>query len=180
MNNVQPERIGNQKVNVGIAVIGMLIASTGNLLTVPTPQKWCYLVGALLLLLSSSLERQRFFIILQIIVVIGSAIAFSAFAPTIKAAFPIVFSILALIYMATSGMLRDKLTIFGCFGIVFLAAGYAITNPFVYLFGALVLMIYSFISYSRGVTIALLWGILNAIFSVTAAIGVYHLLMQGS
>ncbi len=168
-----PIVIGNHYVNLAIGVVGMLIASYGNLVHQLNTQKWCYLIGALFLLLSSLLEKQKFFIALQIIIAAGAAVAFTAYPPLYKAAVPIVLSILAIIYFIASKQLKDPLTAFGCLGIVLLAAGYAITNPIIFFLGSFVLMIYSYGSFRRGVSIALLWAILNALFAVTAAMAVY-------
>lgn len=173
-NKTNKKIIGNHKINLLIGIIGMLIASSGNLLTEAILRKECFLIGAILLLISSLLERQLFFILLQIIIVVGTAIAFTSLSPLYKTLVPIVLSIIAIIYFISQGLLKDWLTFIGCLGIAFLAAGYAITEPVIYLLGAVTLMIYSFGSYRRGVTIALLWAILNAVFALTAIIAVYH------
>lgn len=158
-----------------LGIIGMFIACYGNLSHDINLQKWSYLIGAFLLLISSSLEKQKFFIILQIIIISGAAVAFAPFPPFYKAAVPIILSILAIIYFIASKQLKDPLTAFGCAGIALLAAGYAITDPIIFFLGSVVLMLYSYLSFRRGVRIALLWAILNAVFAATAAITVYRM-----
>lgn len=172
----KPTAISPAKINVIIGVVGMLIAMVGNLLPFSDTQKWCYLLGGILLLISSALERQIFFIALQIIIVAGAAVAFSSWPVLLKAALPIVLSVAAIVYFAKRNLLTDRLMLFGSLGIAILAAGYAVSNPVIYLLGAFVLMIYSFMSFRRGVKIALVWAILNALFSITAAVTVYHYL----
>lgn len=167
--------IGNHYFNLAIGIIGMLIATYGNLVHQLTTQKWCYLIGALLLFISSLLEKQKFFIALQIIIGAGAAVAFTTYPPLYKAAVPIILSIVAIIYFIATKQLKDPLTAFGCIGIALLAAGYAVTNPIIFFLGAFVLMLYSYGSFRRGVGIALLWAILNAIFSVTAAMAIYRM-----
>lgn len=174
-DNSQPKVIGNHYVNIAIGVIGMLIACYGNLIHNAITQKWCYLIGAILLFISSILERQKFFIILQIIITAGAAIAFAPIFPWQKAAVPISLSVIAIIYFIVSKQLKDPLTALGCLGIVLLAAGYAVTNPIIFFFGSFILMIYAFISYRRGVAIALIWAILNALFAATASLAVYRM-----
>ncbi len=175
INQNNPAVIGNHHVNLMIGVVGMLIASYGNLVHQITTQKWCYLIGAILLLLSSLLEKQKFFIALQIIISAGAAVAFASFPPLYKAAVPIILSILAIIYFIATKQLKDPLTAFGCLGIALLAAGYAVTNPIIFFLGAFVLMLYSYGSFRRGVSIALLWAILNAVFVITASLAVYRM-----
>lgn len=175
-NKTQPKVIGNHYVNLGIGIIGMTIACLGNLTHDLNIQKWCYLLGAMFLFTSSALERQKFYIALQIIIGTGAAIAFSHLGVWEKASVPIILSIFTIIYFIVTKQLKDPLTAFGCLGIVILAAGYAVTNPLIFFTGSLVLMVYSFISYRRGVTIALLWAILNAVFVATASLAVYRML----
>lgn len=170
-----PKPFGNHYVNLFIGVIGMVILSYANLLAQASPtQKAYYLIGAILLFISSLLERQLFFTILQVVLISGTAVAFATLPVFVKAAIPLVLSIIAIIYFFMTGLLRDHLTFFGCVGMLFLAAGYAVSYPIFYFLGALIVMIFSFVSYSRGVTLGLLWGILNAIFTITAGMAVYH------
>jgi hypothetical protein len=170
-----PAIIGNHYVNLAISIMGMLIASYGNLVSELDIKKWCYLIGALLLLLSALLEKQKFLIALQIIISGGAAIAFTDYPPLYKEAVPIGLSILAIIYFIMTRQFNNLLTIFGCFGITVLAAGYAVTNPIIFFLGASVLMVYSYESFKQGVDIALLWAILNALFCVTATLAIYRM-----
>ena len=170
--------MGNHRFNVAISVVGMLIVIFGNLITHLILQRICYLSGGLLMLISAILERQTFFVILQFIISAGALIAFAPLPPALKAAVPLILSIIAIIYFAKQGLLKDGLTILGCVGLVMLATGYSITHPIVYLLGAAALTIYSFGAYRRGVAIGLLWGILNAIFVTTAGVAVYRSFFQ--
>jgi len=172
-----PRQLGNHYFNILIGVIGMLVACYGNLLNFSDTQKWCYLVGAILLLISSLLERQVFFIALQIIIASGAAIAFAPISLFLKAAVPIILSVTAISYFIISGQFKDRLIALGCLGIAMLATGYAISNPIAYLLGALILMVYSFLSFRRGVTVAIIWTILNAVFAATALHAVYLMII---
>lgn len=162
--------------NISLGVIGLLLIIYGNFLPPHNTQKGLFLVGCIFLLTSSVLEKNKFFSILQIVVLSGTLIAFAPVSLVFKAGVPISLSILAIIYFMLQGMLSDSLTIVGCLGLLFLAAGYAISNPIVYLLGGLFLTIYSYYSYKQGVNIALIFAILNAVFTVTAGVGVYRLL----
>jgi len=175
MNAKQKTYIGNHYVNLAIGILGMLIIIAGNLVADLFIQKLCYLCGGMLLFISSLLERHTFFTILQVIIIAGTSIAFAPIDPLYKALLPITLSILAIIYFIKQGYLADRLTWFGCIGILFLAAGYAITHPVIFFLGAIGLTIYSFGVYRRGVAIGLLWGILNAIFALTALVAIYRL-----
>lgn len=176
MNTEQKSYLGNHYVNLTIGVLGMLVTIYGNLVNDLFIQKLCYLSGGGLLFISSLLERHTFFTILQLIILSGTSIAFAPIDPLYKALLPIILIVLAIIYFIKQGYLTDRLTWFGCIGIIFLAAGYAITHPVIFFLGAILLAIYSFGVYRRGVAIGLLWGILNTIFALTALIAVYRLI----
>jgi hypothetical protein len=169
--------IGNHHFNIALSVIGMLIVIYGTLLVDLTLQKQCYLSGGFLMLISAMLERQTLFAMLQFIISTGALIAFAPFASLVKALVPLGFSVIAIIYFAKQGLLKDKLTLLGSAALIVLAIGYAVSHPLVYLCGAILLTWYSFGAYRRGIALGLLWGILNAIFVVTSSIAVYRVFM---
>jgi len=166
--------LGSHRVNVAIGIVGMLLVIAGTLLPADLTQKLYYLLGAGLMLISATLERQRFFIILEIIIVAGTAVALTSLSGITKEAVPLLLSILALSYFAVRGELKDPLTLFGTIGLIVLAIGFAITNPIIYLVGGLLLAIYSYGSFRRGVKIAMIWAVLNAIFVVTSIVAVWR------
>lgn len=168
--------IGNTKFNIALGFVGMLLVIYGTLLPFGVVQKLYYLIGAALMLLSAILEKQAFFVILEIVVVAGTAIALMPFSNITKACVPLILSVIALIYFYRRGELKDKLTCLGCAGLIFLALGFGVANPFIYLIGGLLLAIYGYYSFKRGVKIALLWSILNTVFVFTSLIPTYHLL----
>lgn len=170
--------IGNHRINIAIGVLGMLIVIAGNLIANLVIQKTCYLSGGILMLASAVLERQIFFIILQCIISAGALVAFASLSHALKASVPLILSVMAIIYFAKKRLLKDWLTMLGCVGLILLATGYSVTHPVIYLLGAVVLTIYSFGVYRRGVELGLLWGILNAIFVITAGVAVYRLFIQ--
>lgn len=179
MENTQPEPIGSHKLNIAIGCLGLLVAAYGNLLVQGHPfQKWCYLIGGLLLFLSSILERQTFFTILQFVLSAGAAISFATLSPPLKAAVPITLTVIAIIYFTARGELKDKVLILGCVGLALLALGYAVSNPLINLSGAVALTIFSYLSFRRGIDIALIWTILNVVFTITSAIASYRFLFS--
>ncbi len=161
--------------NLSLGVIGLTLIIIGNFLPPLLVQKELYMLGSVFLLTSSILEKHTFFVILQVVVLAGTIIAFAPIGAVFKAAVPIGLSIIAIIYFITQGMLKDLHSIVGIIGLVFLAAGYAISNPIIYLLGGFFLAIYSFISYRHGHKIGLIFFILNVVFTCTAGVAVYHM-----
>jgi len=160
--------------NNAIGIFGLLLVIIGNLISVPVTQKILYLFGSIFLLTSSSLEKNKFFVLLQIVVLAGTLIAFAPVGDGIKAGVPIVLTAIIMVYFAIAGELKNRITILGCLGLLFLAAGYAILNPIVYFLGGAFLTAYSFIVYRQGVQIGLLFAVLNFIFTITSMVSIYH------
>lgn len=159
--------------SIQIGAIGLLCAIIGNLYPATMLQKHLYLAGGLLLFISALLEKEEYFITLEVVVIACTLLAYLPEHAGLKMAVPLVLSLGSIGYLFYRGLLRDGLSWVGVAGLVFLGLGYATLNPLIYFAGGVVLTIYSTASYFRGVGIALLWAILNAVFSVTALISLW-------
>jgi len=161
-------KLTTKTFSIGIGTIGMIGIIAGTFLQPTVTQKLCFLLGGLLMLVSSIIERHKFLTVLQIVTVSGASMAFTPFTVGQKMIVPIGLTVLSLIAFAVKGELKDRLTLLGSVGLGCLAVGYATSNPILYFLGGVFLAIYAFASYFKGVKIALLWAILNSVFSVTA------------
>jgi hypothetical protein len=161
------------QIAFSLAIIGLLIAITGNFLEISVAKKLCYLIGALILLVTALLEKNTFYIILEIILLIGAGIAFSPISFFWKSSITISLGILAAIYFSLSGQLKDYLTWLSIIGILIITWGYALTNPMLYAGGGAIITVYSFCAFRRGEKIALVFGILNFVFTITALLEVF-------
>lgn len=166
--------INKSSISLSIGLIGMLIVICGTLISTGLTQKILYLVGAVFMLSSAAMERQTFLVILQVVIVSGTVVAFTHWPYLAKSIIPIAFSIAALFYFYFTGALRDRVTQIGCGGLMAIALGFANSDPIIYFIGGTLLAIYGFGSYKRGIKIALLWAILNAIFALTSLVAIYH------
>ena len=163
-------------LNTSLGILGLTLTIIGTFLDPNLIQKTFFISGASLLLVSSILEKASFFIILEIIVLAGTLVAFFPISTIAKAGVPVTLSIVSIIYLAKQGILHDRVNIVGCLGLLFLATGFAISNPIIYFLGGLTLSIYSYLSYRVSqLTIALLFAILNAVFTVTSVISIIKL-----
>jgi hypothetical protein len=157
-------------LSIQIGVVGLLCAIIGNLYPETMLQKHLYLAGGVLLFISALREREEYFIALEVVVTICALLAYLPDHGELKMAVPLVLSLFSIAYLYYRGLLRSWLSLVGVTGLVLLGLGYATLNPLIYLAGGIVLTIYSAVSYYRGVGIALLWAILNAVFALTALI----------
>lgn len=164
------------QITFTLAIIGLLITIAGNFFDISVTKKLCYLVGALFLLVTALLEENTFFTILEIILSIGAAVAFLPISLIWKSGIPICLGTLAATYFSFTGQLKDYLTWLSVIGVLICTWGYALTNPMVYVLGGAVVTVYSFCSFRRGETIALAFGILNSVFTLTALLEILHIL----
>jgi len=154
--------------SIQIGTIGLLCAIIGNLYPATMLQKHLYLAGGVLLLISALLEKEEYFITLEVVVIISAFLAYLSGYNELKMAVPLFLSLMSIAYLYYRKLLGSALSFLGVAGLVFLGLGYATLNPVIYFAGGLVLTLYSTLSYFKGVGIALLWAILNAVFAMTA------------
>ncbi len=154
--------------SINLGIIGLLFAIVGNLYPETMMQKHLYLGCGILLLMSAALEKAEYFIALEVVVIVSAFLAYLPEHGALKMAVPLVLSLFSIVYLYYRGLLQSSHSLLGVAGLVFLGLGYATLNPIIYLLGGVVLTVYSAISYYKGVSIALLWAVLNAIFSFTA------------
>jgi len=169
---------GNHLVNVLIGVLGLLFFIVGTLMPGVPCQRYLFLAGAVLLTLSSYLEKQVFFTVLEAILVVDAILTFchlTILAITIITFIMVLFTV---VYFTVKGSFKERYLIIGTVGLFFLAMGVGTLNPIAYTIGGLFLVIYSYYSLKKGCQIALLFIILNTIFTITSAIGAYQWLVK--
>ena len=176
---MEKEYYGNHFINILIGVIGLLSFIVGTLMPGSPSQKVYFLIGAILLTVSSYLEKNVFFTVLEAILVIGSILTFLNLSTMTIAIITFVIVIITVIYFAAKGLFKERYLIFGTIGLFFLAIGVGTLNPIAYTIGGFFLVIYAYFSFKKGYQIALLFIILNAIFTITSAIGAYQWLIGG-
>lgn len=164
------------KILIGrlIGILGMSCLIAGNFFPPTALRASLFITGCILLLLPPIIEYNIFFICLQIVALSGASLYFVPIPLLLKAIIPIIVVLLFCIYFHRLGRLNDKLTLFGIVGVSILALGYGITRAEIYFFGGLVLAIYSWLSYRRGVTIAIMWAITNVVFCFAALYAIFH------
>lgn len=163
--------------NLSLGVLGLLILCFASMQPVTLMQKTAITLGCVLLLISSILEKNRFFTILEILAVLSASIAFLPIHAGIKTAIFAIAGLISVIYLIKKGILKSFLDYIGGAGLLFLALGFAVSNPLIYFAGGFFLIIYSLHDFFRGAKIALIFAILNAFFIISAGIGVYRMLI---
>jgi hypothetical protein len=168
-----------KRFGLALGIVGLGLAIIGNLYPDTQTQKVLYLLGGILLTITAVIEGQAYFIALEAIVIVSASLAFIPGYFFLKAMLPLALTALFLLYLNRNPHSTEKVDHLGTCGLVLLALGYAITHPLLYLAGGIVLTVYSYRAYRAGVSIALLWAVLNAVFSLTAFYAVYSRLIMG-
>ena len=171
---MKKEYHGNHAINILVGVIGLLSFIVGTLIPGSPLQKYFFLAGAILLTISSYLEKNVFFTVLEAIVTIGAILTFLSLSNITIAVITFIIVIITVLYFAAKGLFKERYLIIGTIGLFFLAIGVGTLNPIAYTIGGFFLTIYAYFSFKKGYQIALLFIILNAIFSITSAIGAYQ------
>lgn len=134
------------------------------------------MVGAIFLFIPAALEKSIFFSILEAILIVGATMAFLPVSIVVKSVISIGLGVIAAIYFGISGQLRDYLTWLSVLGILLGTWGYAITNPILYFCAGATLTTYAFCSYRRGDKIALVFFILDSLFTLTAFLEIFKII----
>jgi hypothetical protein len=172
------EYYGNHFINILIGVIGLLAFIVGTLMLGLPCQKVFFLVGSILLTISSYLEKNIFFTVIEGIATIDAILTFTLLSNTTIAIITFIIVILTVLYFVAKGAFKERYLIIGTVGLFFLAMGVGTLNPIAYTLGGFFLVIYSYFSFRKGSQIALLFIILNSIFTLTSAIAVYEWLIS--
>jgi len=133
-----------------------------------------FITGSILMFVTAAAENDIFFSALQLVVLAGASMHFAALPLWAKGAVPLILTLLTVGIFIHTGQIRDRLTLFGCLGIASLAIGYGTAEPYVYLIGGFILAIYASMSYLRGVSIAILWAVLNTFFTFSTLISIFR------
>lgn len=159
----------NSKLKDGLfllsGIVGSCILFIGLVQT--TPQLY-YVIGSTLLLFTALHFRIIYFIALELIIIAGHAASFLHIGTAMQIAMPSLLTLQLFAFYFLSGQLNNIFLLIGIAGIAFHSVGFAYENQWIFFFGSLSIAIYAFYAYYKGRKIALLWAILNSLFTLTA------------
>lgn len=170
----------------GVGLLGMILLVAGTFLAAGDFfQKMLFFLGTLLMMITAFVDRHKMYSTLEVVIIIGTILAFFSATPTeIRYWIMGVPSILAVIYLIkVKYFKKDSWGILASVALLCVALGFA-TNPadLAILFhgllaaGAVMLTIYSLIQFFYyKVRIALLFMLLNAVFSINPLIELWRL-----
>jgi hypothetical protein len=174
MNEKEEKKDNNLVFYAGIASMLLLLigvfSEPSSLL-----QKTLFFVGAIGLTVVAHLNKQKLLFVLQVIISLGSFLAFVGIDGIVKYLLLLGSSVVGIAYLVkTDNYQKDKFGIICTVGLILIAAGMATNanqSPLYYgLFlglGGLLVACYSFIDYFYNKNkIAILWFVLNLIFAI--------------
>ncbi|MBA2656872.1 MAG: hypothetical protein H0U70_07780 [Tatlockia sp.] len=142
---------------------------------VQNPAQLYYVIGSSLLLITALHFKLIYFIALELIIIAGHGASFLHIGTTMQVAMPSLLTLQLLAFYFLSGQLNNIYLLVGIAGIALHSAGFAYANQWIFFFGSLLIAIYAFYAYFKGKKVALLWAILNSLFTLTAAYKLIYL-----
>lgn len=151
-------------------ILGSIIILFGLTQTVAQPY---FIVGALLLLSTAIYFRLTYFVALELILIAGHGAILLGIGPISQLILPILLCVQLLVYYILSGQLHHVFRLIGIAGIALLSIGFSYENQWIFFFGSFSVATFAIYQFYKGRKIALLWVILNLLFS---AIAIYRII----
>lgn len=146
-------------------MIGSLILFFG--LTKSSPQFY-YVLGSTLLLFTALHFKLIYFIALELILIAGHGAAILHTGLTLQVAMPTLLTLQLLAFYFLSGQLNNIFLLIGITGIALHSIGFVYENQLIFFFGSFAIAIYAFYIFFKGKKAAIVWAILNSLFSLIA------------
>jgi hypothetical protein len=153
-----------------LGVVGVLFNIYGQTLAYPQPY---YVAGSFLLLVVAVYFHLLFFTGLEAILLSGHFALMLDLNYRIQFALPILLCLQLVVYYLYVGRLKSMSVWFGLTGIAFLSIGFSYHRQWVFLVGSIFITLYSFRKVRETAGLSIIWGILNAFFTIFVAIKLY-------
>lgn len=159
----------NSKLKDGLFLLSGILGSCILFLGLTkSPAQLYYVIGSTLLLFAALHFRLIYFIALELILIAGHGAALMHIGPALQVAMPTLLTLQLLAFYFLSGQLNNLFLLIGITGIALHSIGFVYENQWIFFFGGLAIAIYAFYAAYRGKKAALLWAILNSLFTLTA------------
>jgi hypothetical protein len=157
--------INRDKFFILLGILGSMILFYGQ--TIDPPQQ-AYSLGSLLLFFTAIHFKLLYFIALELILTSGHAAIMLHIGPYLQIALPVLLCLQLLLYYFIIGQSKNIYLIIGIIGIALLSIGFSYESEWVFFLGGIAIASYSFYCVYKGQRVCYIWGILNAIFAITA------------
>jgi len=152
-----------------IGIFGLLLTLYGRWQRQPGwKQQHGYFWGAVILLASALLDREPLLISSEIVIVLGTGLAFTQLPHKLKASLTISAAIIALFILIGLHLAITPHLLLGMTGFALGATGFALINDRLQLISAICLTIYTIINSFLGQPAAPIFALLNFIFAILA------------
>lgn len=157
-----------------IGIVGLVGLCIGMPLSHGILQNSVNLISFIALVVYAWLGKNEFFIYQQSAVLIGALLKVLHVNDFIIGAILLVILLIAIIKVLQNPAFRVWYTIVGFIGFAGFVYGYSMFNNIAYAIAGIASTIYSFVSYSKGVKSAFLFGVLNVIYGSIALYLVFN------
>ncbi len=151
-----------------LGLIGLIILCIGIVLPQGLLQNICNISGISSLILYAWYGKNDFFFYLESVVLLGTILQIMHINLIVMTVILVIAAIFSFYIIFRNPIYRTKDIVFGIIGVAGLIYGYATLSNVGYAIGGIGALIYSFIGFSKGIKSALIFTLLNAIYSATA------------
>lgn len=148
-----------------IGLVGLISLCIAIPLHAGTAQNVLNILGIVVLILYAKIGKNEFFLYLEFVILLGTILKIFNASNIVLIAALVVATILSLIKVFRNPSYREWNAIFGVIGLVGLVYGYSTLNNWGYAVGGVSSAIYSFIAFRNGLKSALIFAVLNLIYS---------------
>lgn len=149
-----------------IGIIGAFISLLG---LTQSSGSYFFITGSSLLLIAAVRFKLFFFIALEIILISGHGAILLGIGTILQFALPVLLCFQLLVFYYLSGKADNFILLIGIAGIAILSIGFSYENQWIFFIGSTAIAIYALYDAKKH-QMSLLWGILNIIFALIAAI----------
>lgn len=151
-----------------IGLLGLILLCSGIPMHAGVIQNIFNIIGIAALILYARLKKNEFFFYLESVVLLGTVLKIINVSFAVLVSVLIIASILSLVKVFQNKAYRTWDASFGLIGLMGLVYGYSTLSNYGYAVGGVASAIYSFIGYKKGLQSALIFVLLNIIYSALA------------
>jgi hypothetical protein len=150
---------------IALGMIGALMILYGHFQDLP---QIFYIIGSLALLATAINYKLLYFIALEIILVAGHTAILLGVGRYTQIALPVLLCFQLLIFYIMVGKENSVFLLIGVIGIAFLSLGLSYNDQWIFFVGGFSIAIYAYYIGYKGCYPAIIWAVLNTIFSLLA------------
>lgn len=151
-------------------IFGMFFIIIALLVPSSSIQRWFFFIGAVGMTITALLEKHKLYIGLQSVIFFGTLSAFLPIDNVFKGSIPLLISFPILYFLFKNHFIHTPTHLLGAIALVSLGVGYATQSFFIFFTSGLLISIFSFLELRSGFKPAIIWLLLNIVFTMVSGL----------